>query len=66
MARPRARSRVVQICIGIYVIFNEIIKATYIRSRAIYKLKIIARARSIKNKLLGLIYAPIATAVTTL
>jgi hypothetical protein len=31
----------------LYIIFNEIVKATYIRSRAAYRLKMIARARSI-------------------
>ena len=41
--------------------FNEIIKAAYLRSKAAYKLKIIARTSSIINHLLGLIYAPVAT-----
>jgi hypothetical protein len=36
--------------------FNEIVKATYIRSKAIYRLKIIARTSSIIDYLLGLIY----------
>jgi hypothetical protein len=31
--------------------FNEIVKATYLRSRPIYRLKIIVRARSITNEI---------------
>ena len=54
--------------------FNEIVKATHIRSGAAYKLKIIARTSSIIDQLLGLIYATsvaafvatsVATSVTT-
>ena len=40
----------------LYTIFNKIVKATYIRSRAAYRLKIIARARSTDNKPSGLIH----------
>jgi hypothetical protein len=40
--------------------FNEIVKATYVRSKAIYKLKIIVRTSSIIDQLLGLKYAPVA------
>jgi hypothetical protein len=40
-------TRVTQICMGIYIIFNKINKATYVRSMAIYRLKIIARTSSI-------------------
>jgi hypothetical protein len=46
---------------GIYIIFNKVNKATYIRSRAVYRLKIIARARSINNRFLALIYILIIT-----
>ena len=34
---------------GVYTISNKINKATHVRSRAVYKLKIIARARSIND-----------------
>ena len=44
-----------------YIIFNEIIKATYVRSGAVYGLKIIARTSSIIDEFLGPIYIPIAT-----
>jgi len=40
-------TRVTQICMGIYIIFNKINKATYVRSMAIYRLKIIIRTSSI-------------------
>jgi hypothetical protein len=40
----------------LYTIFNKIVKAIHIRSRAAYRLKIIARARSTDNKPLGLIH----------
>ena len=40
----------------LYTIFNKIVKAIHIKSRAAYRLKIIARARSTDNKPLGLIY----------
>src|SRR6266436_8417612 len=43
--------------------FNEIVKAIYIRSRAIYRLKIIARTSSIIDRLLGLTYTPVATSI---
>src|ERR1700722_14167861 len=36
--------------------FNEIIKTIHVRSRAVYRLKIIARTSSIIDRLLGLIY----------
>ena len=39
----------------LYITFNEIVKATYIRSRAAYRLKIIARARSINDRFLALV-----------
>jgi len=45
--------------------FNEIVKATYVRSRAACRLKIIARTSSIIDELLGLIYTPVATSVAT-
>ncbi|OCK95748.1 uncharacterized protein K441DRAFT_73431 [Cenococcum geophilum 1.58] len=35
--------------------FNRIIKATHVRSRAVYRLKIIARARSINDGFLALV-----------
>jgi hypothetical protein len=35
--------------------FNKIVKATHVRSRAAYRLKIIARARSISDRFLALI-----------
>jgi len=38
------------------MIFNRVNKATYIRSRAVYRVKIIARARSISNRFLAFIY----------
>jgi len=41
--------------------FNKIIKATYVRSKAAYRLKIIARARSINNRFLALIYILVTT-----
>ena len=43
----------------LYTIFNKVIKATHVRSKTIYRFKIIARARSINNKILGFIYTPI-------
>ena len=45
--------------------FNGIVKATHVRSRAAYRLKIIARTSSIIDQLLGLIYTLIATSVAT-
>ena len=33
----------------IFTIFNKINKATYVRSRAVYKIKMITRARSIND-----------------
>ena len=45
--------------------FNKIVKAIYIRSRAVYRLKIIARTSSIIDQLLGLIYTPVATSAAT-
>ena len=42
-------------------IFNGIAKATHVRSRAVYRLKIIARARSINHEFLGFVYALVAT-----
>ena len=39
----------------LYIIFNEIVKAIHVRSRAVYRLKIITRARSINDQFLALI-----------
>ena len=39
----------------LYIIFNEIVKATHVRSRAAYRLKIITGARSINDQFLALI-----------
>jgi hypothetical protein len=41
---------------GIYIIFNKVNKATHVRSRAAYRLKIITRARSINEAFLAPIY----------
>jgi 23S rRNA U2552 (ribose-2'-O)-methylase RlmE/FtsJ len=41
--------------------FSEIVKAAHVRSRAAYRLKIIARTNPIIDQLLGLIYIPIVT-----
>ena len=40
----------------IYTIFNKINKATHVRSRAVYRLKLITRARSINDRFLAPIY----------
>ena len=40
----------------LYTIFNEIVKATHIRSRPVYRLKIIARTRFISDGFLAFIY----------
>jgi len=45
----------------LYIIFNEIVKATHVRSGAVYRLKIIVRTSSITDEFLGLIYIPVAT-----
>jgi hypothetical protein len=39
----------------LYTIFDEIVKTTYIRSRPVYRLKIIARTRSISDGFLAFI-----------
>ena len=45
----------------LYTIFNEIVKATYVGSRAAYRLKIIVRTRSINDQFLALIRILFAT-----
>jgi len=48
----------------LYTIFNKNFKTTHIRSKATYRLKIIARTCFIINKLLGFIYIFIVISIT--